>query len=124
MTKREEKLFRSLCDIFQDKCYVIPQVHLSAMINHRIKGQNWKGAFTHINGKSVDYVLLRSRDLSIMCAVELDDTTHDSAKRIERDREVERILQAADIPLLRLRHPESMTKQEIVDAFAKVLNHN
>lgn len=122
MTKREENFFLLLCDIFRDKCYIIPQVHLSALLEHRIKGQSWKGAFSHINGKSVDYVLLRSRDLSVLCAVELDDSTHDKVERMERDREVGWMLGLADIPLVRLRTPENMSKQEIVDAFAKIIN--
>lgn len=122
MTKREEKFFLLLCDIFRDKCYIIPQVHLSALLEHRIRGQSWKGAFSHINGKSVDYVLLRSRDLSVLCTVELDDSTHDKAERMERDREVGWMLGLADIPLVRLRTPEDMSKQEIVDAFAKIIN--
>lgn len=122
MTKREEKFFLLLNDIFRDKCYIVPQVHLSALLEHRIKGQNWKGAFSHINGKSVDYVLLRSKDLSVLCAVELDDSTHDTTKRIERDKEVGWMLGLANIPLVRLRNPENMSKQEIVDSFAKVIN--
>lgn len=122
MTRREEEFFRTLNDIFDKKCYIIPQVHLSALLNHKVKGQNWKGAFAHINGKSVDYVLLRSKDLSVLCAVELDDSTHDKTSRIERDREVERLLNDSNIPLVRLRNPGSMSKQEIVDIFAKTIN--
>lgn len=122
MTQREEKFFLLLNDIFRDKCYIIPQVHLSALLEHRIKGQNWKGAFSHINGKSVDYVLLRSKDLSVLCAVELDDSTHDTADRIERDKEVGWMFGLANVPLIRLRNPENMSKQEIVDSFAKIIN--
>ena len=81
MTKREEEFFKLLSSIFGDKCYIVPQVHLSAILNHKVKGQNWKGAFAHINGKSVDFVLLRRKDLSVLGAVEIDDSTHDSTKR-------------------------------------------
>lgn len=121
MTRREEDFFETLCKIFGDKCYIVPQVHLSALLDHRVKGQNWKGAFYHINGKSVDYVLLRRRDLSVLCAVELDDVTHDSNNRTNRDVEVERIFKNVNMPLVRLRSPEHMTKQEIVDTFAEII---
>ncbi len=121
MTKREENFFKTLCEIFEGKCHVIPQVHLSALLDHRVKGQNWKGAFYHINGKSVDFVLLRRRDLSVLCAVELDDATHDTINRLDRDAEVERIFDSVRIPLVRLRSPEKMTKQEIVDSFADII---
>ncbi len=122
MTKREGKFFETLCNIFDDKCYIVPQVHLSSLLDHRVKSQNWKSAFYHINGKSVDYVLLKRRDLSVLCAVELDDATHDSNDRISRDAEIERIFNSANIPLVRLRSPERMTKQDIVDTFANIIN--
>jgi len=121
MSGAEEKFFKVLCEIFEHKCYVIPQVHLSALFEHKIKGQNWRGAFSHINGKSVDFVLCRKNDLSPLCAVELDDRTHDSTKRKERDSEVERIFEEANLPLVRFRNPGAMTKQEIVDRFAEVV---
>lgn len=124
MTKREEKFFLVLNQIFQGKYFVIPQVHLSALLDHRVRGQNWKGAFSHINGKSVDYVLLRAKDLSVLCAVELDDNTHLSEERAKRDKEVERIFRQANIPLVRMRSPEDMSKQEIADYFASVINLN
>lgn len=119
MTNREEKFFRTLQEIFAEKCFVIPQVHLSAFLDHKIKGQNWKSAFQHINGKSVDYVLLRRSDLTILCAVELDDPTHNTKERAERDAEVERVLHQAKILLVRILKPEKMSKQEIVDYFAE-----
>lgn len=115
MTSHEEKFFKILCEIFEHKCYVIPQVHLSALLNHKVKGQDWRSAFYHINGKSVDFVLCRRSDLSPLCAIELDDSSHDSVQRIERDVEVERIFQYANLPLVRFRNTESLSKQDIVN---------
>lgn len=121
MTKREEMFFRVLCEIFESKCWIIPQVHLSKLLDHKIKGQNWQGAFSHINGKSVDFVLLRKSNLSVLCAVELDDQTHQLHKRQERDSEVERVFREARIPLVRIRNSETMSKQDIADHFAKAM---
>jgi very-short-patch-repair endonuclease len=122
MTAYEEKFFRTLCEIFEDKCYVIPQVHLSALFDHKVRGQNWRGAFSHINGKSVDFVLCRRSDLSPLCAVELDDWTHTLGNRIERDMVVERIFAQAGLPLVRIKNPEALTKQELADEFARAIN--
>ena len=58
MTSREEDFFKTLNEIFKERWYVIPQVNLSSLLNHEVKGQNWNGAFQHINRKTVDYVLL------------------------------------------------------------------
>ncbi len=121
MTSYEEQVFGVLCDIFDGKCYVLPQVHLSKLLDHKVRGQSWQGAFAHINGKSVDFVLLRKRDLSPMCAIEIDDWTHRLDKRKERDAEIERMFANVGLPLVRLKYVEYMTKQEIVDQIAKTI---
>ena len=101
MTQREGEFFKTLNEVLGSKWYVVPQVHLSALLNHKVKGQNWKGAFQHINGKSVDFVLLSKETTKPICAIELDDSSHDRADRSARDDEVERIFKQANIPLAR-----------------------
>lgn len=122
MTRYEERFFKILNEIFADRCYVIPQVHLSALLNFKISGQNWRGAFLHINGKSVDFVLLRRDNFEVICAVELDDASHESLERKKRDEEVERIFREAKLPLVRFRNVGKMSKQEIVDRVAEAMN--
>lgn len=119
MTSREEDFFKTLNEIFQDRWYVIPQVGLPSLLNHEIKGQNWNGAFQHINRKTVDYVLLSKSDLSVVCAIELDDSTHDSPARRKRDAEVENIFQNVKLPLVRFRNISKLSKQDIVNRIAE-----
>lgn len=101
MTRAEEKCFRKLQSDYGNKYYIVPQVHLSALLDHRVKGQSFRGAFAHINGKSVDFVLLDKNTLEVYCAVELDDPTHNREDRILRDKEVERIFAEAGVKLVR-----------------------
>ena len=115
MTTRENECFKTLNEIFGAKWFVIPQVHLSALLNHKVKGQNWNAAFRHINGKSVDFVLVGKESYKIICAIELDDSTHNRTDRKERDNEIERIFSEAKIPLARISKFENMTKQEIIN---------
>ena len=115
MTARENECFKTLNEIFGAKWFVIPQVHLSALLNHKVKGQNWNAAFRHINGKSVDFVLVGKESYKIICAIELDDSTHNRTDRKERDNEIERIFSEAKIPLARIGKFENMTKQEIIN---------
>lgn len=122
MTPYEQKIFLLLTDIFSSKCYVIPQVHLSSLFDHEVKGQNWQGAFSHINSKSVDFVLLRKSNLSPICAIELDDWSHQLEKRQERDKEVERIFSNTELPLIRFKNIDQLSKQEIVNSIATTIN--
>lgn len=118
MTSREESFFRVLTEIVADKYYVFPQVHLSGIIDHKITGQNWKYAFRHINGKSVDYVLCDKSTLKPVYAVELDDHTHKYKDRAERDAEVERIFEQAGLPLVRFTDYTSLSRDDIIARFA------
>lgn len=117
MSRTEGEFFIKLERVVQERYYVFPQVHLSAILDHRVKGQEWKYAFRHINGKSVDYVLCNKNTLEPTYAIELDDYTHDKADRRDRDSEVERIFEAASLPLVRFRDKD-ISEDEIIQALA------
>ena len=122
MTSRENECFKILNEIFSSKWFVVPQVHLSALLDYRVKGQNWNAAFRHINGKSVDFVLIGKESYKVICVIELDDSTHSKPDRIERDVEIERMFKEAKIPLARISKFESMTKPELAKAITDVIN--
>lgn len=122
MTSRENECFKIINEIFSSKWFVVPQVHLSALLDYRVKGQNWNAAFRHINGKSVDFVLIGKESYKVICAIELDDSTHSKPDRIERDVEIERMFKEAGIPLARISKFESMTKPEIAKVVTDAIN--
>lgn len=118
MTSAEITFFQRLQSIAGDRYFIFPQVHLSALLDHKIKGQDWRGAFRHINGKSVDYVLTTKDTLKPVYAIELDDYTHNYEDRAYRDMEVERIFKAANIPLVRFRDPYKLSDEDIATKLA------
>jgi hypothetical protein len=118
MTKTESEFFIKLDRAVYERYYVFPQVHLSALLDHRVKGQEWKYAFSHINGKSVDYVLCDRTTLRPTYAIELDDYTHDQADRRRRDKEVERIFAEARLPLVRFKNRD-VSESEIIQTLTK-----
>lgn len=124
MTSRENECFKILNEIFSSKWFVVPQVHLSALLDYRVKGQNWNAAFRHINGKSVDFVLIGKESYKVICVIELDDSTHSRSDRIERDAEIERMFKESRIPLARIGRFESMTKSEIAKVITDAINAN
>lgn len=118
MTRSEEAFFRRLSDISASRYVVFPQVHLSAFVDFKVKGQNWSAALRHINGKSVDYLLCDISTLQPVYAVELDDPSHSETDRQERDAEVARILQQAGVPLVRFTNTKYLSNEEIIQRFA------
>lgn len=111
MTKSERNFFILLNQAVGSDFYVFPQIHLSSLLNEKIKGQNWQRAFYHINGKSVDFVLCSKSTLEPVLAIELDDASHNREDRRARDLEVERILANANFPLIRLKTSTKVTKE-------------
>lgn len=118
MTASEMDFFWKLNHVVDDRYFIFPQVHLSALLNHHVIGQDWKHAFYHINAKSVDYVLCSKTTLQPIYAIELDDPSHDRSDRIERDIEVERIFNEANIPLVRFRDYKTLADTDIAQALA------
>lgn len=121
MTPAETAFYKRLAHITAGKYIVFPQIHLSALLKNETKGRYWKAAFQRINRTSVDYVLADGETLQAVYAVELDDWSHDSAKRRARDAGVAQMLADAKIPLVRFRNVNDMSDEDIV---AKFMNAN
>lgn len=125
MTRVEDEFFLKLERAVSERYYVFPQVHLSSLLDHHVKGQDWSYAFRHINGKSVDYVLCSRETLLPTYAIELDDYTHEQSDRRKRDKEVERIFDEASLPLVRFK-TINVSEQDIIQTLvdAKELASN
>ncbi len=115
MTQTEAEFFKKLNSVASERYFVFPQVHLSALLDHKVKGQDWGIAFRHINGKSVDFVLCDKVTLQPVYAIELDDLTHERRDRVTRDAEVERIFKEARLPLVRFTN-KNVSDEAIIQA--------
>lgn len=122
MTRAEHECYDALMIAVGDSYYVFPQVHLPSIVDSRVVGQNWRGAFKHINQKSVDFVLCDKAYISPKLVIELDDRTHERGDRIERDVEVERVVKGAGLPLLRLENHGSFNPEELEERISKLFS--
>jgi hypothetical protein len=108
MTLAEHDCYKLLLRGLGDKYFIFAQVHLPQIVTEKMSRQNWTAARWHIDRKSVDFVIASRDTVSPLLAIELDDWSHNREDRQERDREVERILEEADIPLLRITDMENL----------------
>ncbi len=123
MSRPEHEFFDVLIESVGNRYYVFPQVHLATFLDYKIVGQNWKGAFRHIDEKSVDFVLCDKAYIKPLLAIELDDRTHDRGDRKERDGVVENILKEACLPLLRFENHGHFGKSEITQRISEILEN-
>ena len=107
---------------FSTEYRIFAQVHLPTLVDHTVRGQDWRAALGHINRKSVDFVLCDKSYVSPKLAVELDDKSHERSDRQERDHEVERILHEADVPLLRIENHGNFNPSELSQRIKETLS--
>ncbi|MEJ0053287.1 MAG: DUF2726 domain-containing protein [bacterium] len=113
LTRAEHECYDALVAAVGAEYRIFAQVHLPTLVDHTVRGQDWRAALAHINRKSVDFVLCDKAYLSPKLAIELDDKSHERPDRQERDREVERILREAAVPLLRLENHGHFAPDEL-----------
>ena len=126
MTRAEHECYAALVAEMGASYYFFPQIHLDAIVYPKNTRNDRLYAFRHINQKSVDFVACSKKDLRPLFAIELDDRTHNLPKRIERDKEVERILHGAGMPLIRIENRGRFDQKELaqfvqngIDNFAR-----
>lgn len=124
LTRAEHECFDALTKAVGDDYLIFAQVHLPTLLDNKVVGQNWRAAFRHISEKSVDFVLCDKAYISPKLAIELDDKTHERPDRQERDIEVERILQEAGLPLLRLENHGGFNPDELSQKVKDALKAN
>ena len=123
MNRAEHEFFDALIEAVGNRYYVFPQVHLSTILEHRIKGQDWRAAFRRINGKSVDFVICDKAYIKPLLAIELDGRSHDMEAVRQRDVDVERIFAGAELRLLRFANQGSPNREEVKRRISEALSN-
>jgi hypothetical protein len=62
----------------------------------------WQKAFNRISAKHFDFVICNSNDLVPVVVIELDDSSHQKAKRQQRDEMLQQICGQVQLPLIRV----------------------
>jgi hypothetical protein len=83
---------------------VLGKVRVADVITPKkgLSRSEWQKAFNKISAKHFDFVLCKNDDLSIICAIELDDSSHNSKNRQKRDVFLKGACEAASIPLIQV----------------------
>ena len=82
-------------------------------VNQGLSSSARQSAFNRISRKHLDFVICNARDLSIVGAIELDDKSHLKKGRRERDQFLDKALEAASIPMLRVKAQSTCSIKEV-----------
>jgi len=75
--------------------------------------RDWYKAFNRISAKHFDFLLCAKGDLSIVCAIELDDKSHQQRKRQERDAFLVGVCQSISLPLIQVQAQAAYSVAEV-----------
>ncbi len=113
LTKNEYAEYKKLKLLLEEKGYMIfPKVRLFDIIEPISNQKNYKTLMYKIQSKHVDFLICDS-DLYIKAIVEIDDKSHDTKSRSERDSFVDEILQDVGYPVIRTRYVDDTIMEKI-----------
>ena len=98
LTDAEFQFYHTLRTYLGHAVTICPKVSLGDLFF--AAGENRAGYLNKINRKHVDFLLCDPDSMVPICGVELDDSTHQRPERIERDRFVDGVYEAAGLPLI------------------------
>lgn len=108
LTQNELKFYKTLKQITDKmELTLFCQVPVYELIN----AKSYK-AFNKIRNKTIDFVITE-KNCRIKCCIELDDSTHNQTKRIERDNFINEIFEETETKLIRFKVHNNYNIEEI-----------
>jgi len=80
-----------------------------------------QGAINRVAAKHFDFVVFRASDLSVVCAVELNDSSHVGKRAQARDELLRNVCEAIGLPLFQVPAKRAYSVQELQAQFDSVL---
>ena len=119
LTPAELKFLAVLDQVIGSHYRIMAQVRLADILKVKSGLDNSirSSAFNRIKAKHLDFVACDPSDMSVKFAIELDDSSHKQAKRMERDAFLNDAMQSAGIPLHRFAVKGKYDQQEVYDKF-------
>jgi len=84
--------------------------------------KKWWSLFNKISQKHFDFIVCEKNDLSILCAIELNDKSHESEKAQERDAFLQSACLSARLPLIQIPAASSYSVENIRDLLINYLS--
>ena len=115
-SKAEANFYFALKGAVQDRYIVFGKVRVADIITIKsgLSPKARMSALGRIAQKHLDYVLVHPVTLAPICAVELNDKTHNRDDRSKRDQMLTRIFEKTEFPIIWVKAARSYDKSEIL----------
>lgn len=112
LSRREFLFFQALEQFLAPGYRVFPKVRLHSFVAASQDSSHYEQFRARIGRKYVDFLIVDAERLRIAAAVEYDDNALDSDKTPEKVRDMERILDGADVRLFRFQDQQELFQEE------------
>ncbi len=119
LTQAERSFYGVLEEAIDSDLNIFAKVRLADLVYLPKGTQNWQSHQNRVNAKHADFVLCDKKKLSPVLAIELDDSSHKSSSRQERDNFVNEVFRTAGLPLLRITAKRSYVSKELSEMIQK-----
>jgi hypothetical protein len=107
--------------LLPDGVGLLAKVRLGDVFRPKKGIPKWTAANNRLNRKHIDFLIVRTSDLSPVAGIELDDSSHQRADRKARDTFVDDVFKASDLPLLHVTAKATYNPNEIRQSVAELL---
>jgi hypothetical protein len=104
LSQAETRFYHVLLEAVGTNYTVMSKVRLADVLDTvpGLRGADWSAAIARIQSKHVDFLVVDVASTEIACVVELDDRSHQQAKRMARDEFVDGALEGCAVPVFRV----------------------
>lgn len=120
LSPAEQSFYQVLTGMMGPYLKICPKVSLADIFFVLRPNEN-KQAYNRINRKHVDFLLCDPATMKPKFAIELDDSSHQRADRVERDEFVDQAFEAAGLPLVHIPVQFTYNTAELGVVFKKAL---
>ncbi len=112
-----EKVFLQvlLSIVPSDDFYILTKVRLADIVQVRKGTKDYVKHFNKIKSKHIDFVICDRVDFEPLLAIELDDPSHLKEDAKQRDYVKDKILEASEIPILRIKTQKKYDEKSILN---------
>lgn len=124
LSPSELSFYKILNQVITDNMTVCTKVGLKDIFFIKEKNKLARTYLNKIDRKHVDFLICKISNLEPICGIELDDTSHQREKAIEKDIFKDKVFLAAGLPLIRFTNKDTYTIVEIKEKLDKATSNS
>lgn len=117
LSNAELSFYHVLSSVVSNKATICVKVRLADILYTSRPNEN-QASRNRIQQKHLDFLLCNPKTMQPILGIELDDSSHSRADRIERDGFIDKAFEAASLPIIHIKNQNSYNTQEIAGKIA------